>query len=285
MGNFVFFVVGSLSKMEAVFIGQCKAGDMSVLNGYRSAELNQRGFLAACQSGKLDLVQGLIANYGVDVNARNSRGRTGLALAIRARKSNVAAFLLPTDEIALKTKVDRTGSVFHVCAQAGEEEILRLLLERFLRSSVAKTAFETTNSMGMTALMLAVQSGHAGCTLRLLDAGANPARVTPVTWRTSLHIATRYLADMCIVKALVAYGAPIYQTDKRQKTAIDYADEKTRAWVQGYRSRLRKAREATLTLLAISKFKSRTPGCWAASIPRDVWTMIAQQLWLGRVDD
>ena len=84
--------------------------------------------LDAAMIGNEKLVRNLI-NEGVDVNSRDSRGKTALIWAARYGHAKVAKILLESSDINVKEKDEDGTTALILAAMYGHENVTRLLLE------------------------------------------------------------------------------------------------------------------------------------------------------------
>ncbi|KAK9841763.1 hypothetical protein WJX81_001485 [Elliptochloris bilobata] len=79
-----------------------------------------------------------------------------------------------------------------------------------------------SGSSGYTPLHYAARAGHAAAAHMLLDAGADPNRVTAAGGATSLHRAA-YMGHTCVVRLLLQRGADAALQDADGETALHKA--------------------------------------------------------------
>ena len=151
------------------------------ISAYRLTAL----FLAA-QNGHAEIVAKLLAR-GADVNAVRSDGSTALMLAAQNGHTEIVSALLSRDGIDVNAAASDGATALMLAAQNGHTEtVAELLAERTDLMYVAqngRAAVELSTkranvnavkkSSGYTALMFAVQNGHAEIVAKLLAQGAD----------------------------------------------------------------------------------------------------------------
>lgn len=137
------------------------------------------GLISALREGAGDVVAGLIALPGIDLEAQAPNGNTALMMAAFKHNRPAVEALL-----AKGAQVNRPGyTPLHFAAAAGDDGIIRLLLER-------GAVIDARAPAGMTPLMLAAREGQESTVQVLLDAGADRG-LTNSESLTAAQIATR----------------------------------------------------------------------------------------------
>ena len=117
------------------------------------------------------------------------------------------------------TKVDeRGGSLLHVAAEHGQEEVVRLLLEAGAICNLA------TTHRGITPLHLAAMNGHLEVLGTLLEAKASHDQATTDYGGTALHLAA-FNGRLEVVRLLLQVGVNFDQVDEHGETALHLATE------------------------------------------------------------
>jgi ankyrin repeat protein len=147
------------------------------------------------RAGALDAVGFLLSVAGVDVDAVDDAGRSGLFLA--AESSNVDAVkMLLNVNASVRVRARDKSTVLHAAVRGGDVDAVKLIL-------VAGADVCAVSKSGDAALHLV--RGDPSVTEVLLDAGANPNQVNK-RGETPLHQAARYgLPD--VVRVLLLGGA------------------------------------------------------------------------------
>ena len=149
---------------------------------------------------------------GIDVHARDSRGRTPLYLA--AMDDDVALALCLLDAGAVLEARDHQGDTpLHGAARADSRAVAALLLERGAEGAAR-------NNDGATALDVAVATSHAATAALLRDWSGRPATGAAVP----LHAAVR-AGDFGAVARLLTGGAEPGPADPRGETPLHVAAE------------------------------------------------------------
>ena len=94
-------------------------------------------------------------------------------------------------------------SALHIAAQAGDVQIVELLL------GAGADVHATTEIGEYTALHLAAGAAQAQVATRLVEAGADVGAATTSTGVTPLHLAAKALDGAEVVRVLIAGGAPV----------------------------------------------------------------------------
>ncbi len=136
----------------------------------------ERPLMLAARQGNERVVKTLLAAKA-NPNAKEARGQTALMWAAAA--GNVEAVRALTDANAdLDVSTGNTGfTAFHFAARQGKTKVIELLIDRGFD---VNAVMETKRTSGrnprnhMSALMLAIESGHLELALRLVERGADP---------------------------------------------------------------------------------------------------------------
>lgn len=142
----------------------------------------------------------------VDVESRDSEGRTALHLAVERNREAMARFLIDkagADRMALTSEGQETA--LHRAAFHGHGRLARYLVEE------AGLPTEARDLWGHTPLHLAVYRGHEDLVAWLIEVGGADRWALTRDGRTPLHLAvwrgheaiSRYLIGLCGVDALV----------------------------------------------------------------------------------
>ncbi len=171
--------------------------------------------LAAVRAGNLAKLQRLIDQHGANMNARNRPGESLLMMAIKARHTDIALYLL---EKGANVQVANTSKVTPLMAAAYNNDfrIARLLIEK-------KADIHAVDQLKKTAIVYAAGIGGSETVELLLangvDVNARYANdLTALMWAAgSGHAKT--------VELLLSKGADPALQDNRGKTALEMADD------------------------------------------------------------
>jgi hypothetical protein len=114
----------------------------------------------ACQRNDVCTIQRLIS-HGVDINSRDSAGRTAVHFACRGHLAD-ALNILFSNGAEIETKDFRHRTPLHVAAEGGNLRCLQFLLQ-----SAVKT--NSSDKRGDTPLHLAARAGRTACVSLLLE--------------------------------------------------------------------------------------------------------------------
>ncbi len=176
---------------------------------------------------------------GLDLNARNEQGDTGLLVALRQGSLTVADFLLTLNAVNVEARNQAGESPLMMAALRGHHRQAKRLIER--RAEV--------NKPGWTPLHYAASNPGegSGAMVRLLlehfayiDA-ESPNKTTP------LMMAARYGSES-VVKLLLEEGADPLLRNEQGLTALDFARQAERPEV--------------LEIIARLVRKKQSPGTW-----------------------
>ncbi|KAF7194375.1 Ankyrin repeat domain-containing protein 17 [Pseudocercospora fuligena] len=121
----------------------------------------------AAASGHHEAVCFLLQHWGVDVNKRDSMDQTPLCCAVIAGHTEIISVLLAVEGIDCKWEEEelwRSPSLLHKAAEAGREDVLRLLLLRLPDIEVNNDLYWLGSP-----ITCAAQSGSLGAVHALLD--------------------------------------------------------------------------------------------------------------------
>lgn len=170
----------------AAYQGHAEAADALLQAGApvdtRSAHGEMTALHWAGGNGHVDLVEALLAK-GADLSLAASNGHT----------------------------------VLHFAASRGYDSMLPVLLDASDASFI-----DTTSGLGVTALQMASEKGHAEVVRRLLRAGADMAKTADSNRISALHGASAMGHD-AVVRLLLEAGASVEARDARQRTPLHLA--------------------------------------------------------------
>ena len=169
----------------------------------------------AAASKQVDIVNYLVLECKVDINAQDSEGNTPLHLAVINGQLQTARAILDsnthqdtaldfamnkTSNLLLRNKNDLTA--FHVAARVGTHEFLEYLLSKSADYNISsKELLARLSSNGWSLLHFAVEGGHTECVRILLKYGGDPTAMCDYH-PPPLHLACSN-GNMCILKVMV----------------------------------------------------------------------------------
>ncbi|QDF97594.1 hypothetical protein CJ010_14135 [Azoarcus sp. DD4] len=176
------------------------------------------GLHAAAWLGDTARVAALVAK-GIDIEARDGRGRTPLHVAAHGRRREVIALLAKAGADLNALEYDRYDAVT-IAAVADDEATLAQLL------ALGASARQVTSRYDGTALIAAAHLGHDGVVRQLIAAGAPLDHVNNLHWTALIEAVV--LGDggarhVATVKALLDAGADRRLTDRSGVTPLEMA--------------------------------------------------------------
>ena len=167
-------------------------------------------FFAAVKNDNAGTVKQLLQR-GFDANTRDSRGQTGLMLAIREQSPKAAKALLDQPGTEIDALNQAGESALMLAALKGDLAMVRALLERGAR----------VNQPGWTALHYAATGPEPQVVRLLIERGAALDAGSP-NLTTPLMMAAQYGAEDSI-KLLLQRGADPSRRNQQQLSAADFA--------------------------------------------------------------
>lgn len=163
--------------------------------------------------GRTPLVDRLVMDHSVEINANDSNSRTPLLWAIEYSSVDMVCTLLKHGA-NVSTKHE---SALNCAARLRRDDIVRVLLESSM-NVVADQPFAEFD------LMVAAITGDADVVLKLLQSGVKPD-ITDIDGGTALQWASWY-GHADIVRLLLANGADVEARDQNGRRAIHEACER-----------------------------------------------------------
>ncbi len=180
-----------------------------------------QGLHAAASKGDLAQIQKLIASR-VDLNVRDSYGRTALHVATFAKQSGAIRSLVNAGADINLLENDRYDAVT-IASVADDEITLRTLL------SLGASAKQITSRYDGTALIAAAHLGHDGVVRQLIAAGAPLNHVNNLHWTATIEaivLGNGGARHQATLKALIDAGANLQLTDGQGLTPLQLARQR-----------------------------------------------------------
>ena len=155
--------------------------------------------LAASQFGRLDCVRLLLENCHIDINARDSVGRSALLLAAAGNHLEVVKRLLAHKDIDVNLPTRTLNTPLHVAIDTAAEPILTTLL------ADQRTDATRLDKQGRSILSWAAELGYEECVSTILKFVPTLIELRDLEGRTPLSYAARY-GHITTVKILVKKG-------------------------------------------------------------------------------
>ena len=149
-------------NLAARFSGKMELINMLVkeygCSPHTKGQLGRTPLHEACYGGHVDVARKLVTEYGADVNARDNDDNTPLTLAAYFGKIEVVRMLISEFHVSLETKgkLGRTG--LHWACFSGKEDVARMLVSEFgadvnARDNQNKTPLDIATSKGFSAIV------------------------------------------------------------------------------------------------------------------------------------
>jgi uncharacterized protein len=154
-----------------------------------------------------------LLDRGFDPNARDPKGQTGLAVALRSEARQAAMALVSHPSLDVNALNDAGESALMLVVIRGDIDLARRLLERGAK----------VNQPGWAPLHYAASGPEVRLIELLLDRGADIDAGSP-NGSTALMMAARYGSEAG-VELLLKRGADAKRRNERRLTAADFARE------------------------------------------------------------
>lgn len=167
-------------------------------------------FFIAIRNDNAGTVKDLLQR-GFDPNTRDTKGNSGLTIAMQTQSLKAARALLAMPAVDVDTINQAGESALMLAALKGDLDGMSLLLDRGAR----------VNQPGWSALHYAATGPDAQAVRLLLDRGAEVNAASP-NGSTPLMMAAQYGSETS-VKLLLERGADVKLRNQRELTAVDFA--------------------------------------------------------------
>jgi ankyrin repeat protein len=198
--------------------GSIYLGRLGLRGGMDSLEIENntsKSIHQASQVGELVIIQSLVQDGGVDVNAKDEDARTALHYAAKGGHLETLKYLVGKGAEVNARDIKRKTAL-HYAAQGGHLELLQYLVEE------KGAEVDTQNKKRKTALHYAAQEGQLKTLKYLVEKGAEVNARDKERRKTALHYAAQE-GHLETLKYLVERGAEVNTLDKEGKTALHYA--------------------------------------------------------------
>ena len=166
---------GKTALRKAVEGGHTEVIDLLLAKGATPIVIDSDLFYDACDNGDLAIVQYAVKGKQIDINAKNSKGHTGLHLASERGKLDVVECLVEAGaDLEAKSSSGRTA--LRVTAVKGRTAIASYLISKGANVNEKDTK-------GTSPLAAAATGGHSGMVECLLKNGAEPIPVDDELFR------------------------------------------------------------------------------------------------------
>lgn len=158
-----------------------------------------------------DVVVKLLLDAGkADIESKDMDGRTPLLWAAWNGNTRIVKLLLDTGKVNVNSNTGLLGwTPLSKAAQNGHDAVVKLLLD------TGKVNIESKNSTGYTPLLLAAQNGHDAVVKLLLDTGKADMEFKDVYGCTPLFLAAQH-GHNAVVKLLLDTGKVDIETKDRE---------------------------------------------------------------------
>jgi len=123
-------------------------------------------FMAACSEGHEQVVNVMLASNKVNpdiVNARDLIGMTGFMIAAYRNNTGVVKVMLTSHKVDHNAVTTDGMTAFMIACSKGNEDVVRAML----KSGKVQSTIDQANKQGKTAVLLALEAGHANIALLL----------------------------------------------------------------------------------------------------------------------
>ena len=223
----------------AARIGAVKFMNLILTTSYDMNTTDRRKQTAlhlACQNGKIEIVQLLIASskdFSIDLNAFNARdnhGRTAWHSACENGRTEIVQLLITSSKdysIDLNARDDSGRTALRLACNNGRTEIVKLIIASSKNFSIDLNAFNARDNHGRTAWHSACENGRTEIVQFLMTSSKDYSidlNARDDSGRTALRLACqnhRTEAVEVIVKNWKEFGIDIKAQDNQGRTQLD----------------------------------------------------------------
>ena len=173
----------------------------------------------AAMRGNIKIVEHLVQECGVDINARDKMGSTPLHIAATYRNTNVVRILLEhSPELCLKDKQRQTP--LHRAAQEGCKGCIEAILNSFQNEDEREAAMVDEDDDGNSPVILAVEAGNSEAVSVFLEGECSNFINKPnKQGECQIHFAARS-GDRDTMEMLLDKGAEVNKKNANNQTAL-----------------------------------------------------------------
>ena len=172
-------ILNGYPDIVAVMMAAKEVDPPLVLNAVDREQCGRNILMLAALNGHQSLLLDLLDRHEIDVNYRDTKGYTGLALAATTTHISIVKILLNYVDVDLPNNIGSTPLI--IAAEGGKDEIVMEMLKY-------NADWRLQNHDGHTAFMKAVIHGHAQV-VKVLLAHKALEQIADDSRRTAMHIA------------------------------------------------------------------------------------------------
>ena len=166
---------GKTALGKAIGLGHTAVVQLLTEKGASPVVFESEEFFGACDRGEIMILQYIVNNKLMDINAKNAKGHSGLHLACEwGNLSAVSCLVEGGADMSIKSSSGRTA--LRVAAVKGHVDVASYLLKKGANVN-------ETDAKGMSCLSAAASAGHGDMVDFLLKNGADPITIDDELFR------------------------------------------------------------------------------------------------------